>query len=205
MIKVALTGNVASGKSTVAGIWSDAGIPVIRADDLAREVVAAGSGGLATVVEEFGEDVLREDGTLDRIRLRNRIFRDSGARVRLERILHPLIGRLRDDWVDRQEEQGISLVVAEIPLLYEAGLERDYDIVVLVVAPREERLRRLREDRGFDDEEASRMMAAQIPAAEKLRKADFVLENGGPREELEIRSLALLDLLRARARRSQDR
>ena len=205
MIKVALTGNVASGKSTVARIWSDAGVPVIRADDLAREVVAPGSDGLSRVVEEFGEAVLNPDGTLDRIGLRSRIFRNPDERTRLEKILHPRIGSLRDTWVARQNEDGTPLVVAEIPLLYEAGLEPEYDLVVLVVSPVEERLRRLMEDRRFDEGEASRMMAAQIPADEKLGRADYVLENGGTKEDLELRSLALLDLLRARARWSADR
>lgn len=205
MMKVALTGNVASGKSTVAGIWSDQGVPVIRADDLARDVVAPGTDGLAKVVHAFGEELLGEDGTLRRAHLRDQVFRDPEARVRLETILHPLIASLRDDWMAHQEEQGVSLVVAEIPLLYEGGREKEYDLTVLVVAPREERRRRLREDRGIQDEEAFRMMAAQIPTAEKLRKADFVLENGGTREDLELRSLALLDLLRARARRSEGR
>jgi dephospho-CoA kinase len=205
MFKVALTGNVASGKSTVAQIWSDAGAPLIRADDLARDVVAPGSDGLARVVEEFGEDVLKGDGSLDRAGLRDRVFRDPGDRVRLEGILHPLIASIRDDWVARHEAEGTSLLVAEIPLLYEVGLEKDYDAVVLVVAPPEERARRLVENRGLDEEEASRMMAAQIPNEEKLQKADYVLDNGGIREELEIRALALLDLLRARARRREDR
>ncbi|MFH1765629.1 MAG: dephospho-CoA kinase [Gemmatimonadota bacterium] len=200
MLKVALTGNVGSGKSTVAGIWSDAGVPVIRADDLAREVVAPGSDGLARVVEAFGGAVVQKDGSLDRTALRTRVFRDPGDRARLEGILHPLIKSLRDRWVALHEARMTALVVAEIPLLYEVGLEKEYDAVVLVVAPHGERLRRLMADRGLEEEEASRVMAAQIPTEEKLHLADYVLENGGSREDLEIRCLALLDLLRARAR-----
>jgi dephospho-CoA kinase len=204
MLKVALTGNVGSGKSTVARIWSGTGIPVIRADDLAREVVAPGSDGLARVVEEFGGDVLQADGSLDRTGLREVVFRDPGDRTRLEGILHPLIRSLRDDWVARHEAGRTSLVVAEIPLLYEVGLQKDYDAVVLVVAPPQERLRRLMADRGLEEEEASRVMASQIPSEEKLPLADYVLENGGSLEDLEIRCLALLDLLRFRARWSGD-
>jgi len=205
MLKVALTGNVGSGKSTVTRIWSDAGIPVIRADDLAREVVAPGSDGLARVVEEFGAEVLQADGLLDRTVLRHRVFSNSGERARLEGILHPLIGSLRDAWVVRHAASNTALVVAEIPLLYEAGLEKDYDAVVLVVVPPKERLRRLIGDRGGNEEEWSRVMAAQMPTEEKLPLADYVLENGGSREDLEIRCLALLDLLRARARKREDR
>ena len=104
----------------------------------------------------------------------------------------------------RREEEKETLVVAEIPLLYEVGLEGDYDAVVLVVAPGEERLRRLIADRGLDEEEAARVMASQIPQEEKLPLADYVLENGGSKEDLETRALALLDLLRAQARQRED-
>lgn len=200
-MRVALTGNVGSGKSTVTRIWSEAGIPVIRADDLAREVVAPGSQGLARVVQAFGEGVLAGDGTLDRRRLRDRVFRKEEDRTRLEEILHPLIGSLRDHWLARREEEGELLVVAEIPLLFEVGLEGDYDAVVLVVAPWEERLHRLMDDRDLEEDEALRVMSSQIPSEEKVPRADYLLENGGTEEDLQTRSLALLDLLRARARR----
>jgi dephospho-CoA kinase len=205
MMKVALTGNVASGKSAVARIWSDAGVPVIRADDLAREVVEPGSEGLTRVVDAFGGEILGEDGSLDRAGLRSRVFRDPGARRRLEGILHPLINALRLEWVARHEAGGTPLVVAEIPLLYEVGLEKEYDAVVLVVAPPGERLRRLTVDREMPEEEAILVMEAQIPQEQKLPLADYVLDNGGSLEDLEIRCLSLLDLLRARARWSGDR
>lgn len=200
MLKVALTGNVASGKSTVARIWSDQAVPLIRADDLAREAAAPGTEGLARIVAEFGSGILHADGSLNRPGLRDLVFRDAAMRARLEAILHPLIGSLRRQWEARQERGGVPMVVAEIPLLYEAGLEDGYDLVVLVVAPAEERLSRLTRGRGLDEPEARRVMASQMPSEDKLSKADFVLENGGSREDLETRSLALLDLLRARAR-----
>ncbi len=205
MLKVALTGNVASGKSAVAGIWADTGVPVVRADDLAREVVAPGTAGLKAVTDEFGRAILLEDGTLDRDGLRALVFRDPEARRRLEEILHPLIGSRREEWVGFHEEAGVPLAVAEIPLLFEADLQDDYDLIVLVVAPEEERLRRIVSDRGIQEEEALRVMAAQIPSREKVDRADFVLENGDTLEDLEIRSLALLDLLQARARKEGKR
>jgi dephospho-CoA kinase len=200
MLKVALTGNVASGKSSVAGIWSDAGVPVIRADDLARDAVAPGTEGLQRIVKAFGTGILRADGSLHRPGLRERVFRDPEERLRLEAILHPIIGSLRARWEVGQEQEGAPLIVAEIPLLFEVGLERDYHLVVLVVAPEEECLRRLMEDRGLEKGEARRVMNSQIPSRDKVPRADFVLENGGSREDLETRALALLDLLRARAR-----
>lgn len=201
MMTVALTGNVASGKSTVARIWSEAGLPVVLADDLARQVVEPGSEGLAEVVAAFGREILDSEGSLDRERLRDVVFRDTVERERLEAILHPRIGALRDEWMAGRKDSGDLLSAAEIPLLFEAGLEEDFDAVVLVDAPEEERLRRMRADRGLEDEEALRIMAAQIPAVEKRARSHFVLENDGTRAELEIRALALLDLLRARARR----
>lgn len=205
MLKVALTGNIASGKSLVAAVWSETGVPLIRADDLAREVVAMGSVGLQRVVEAFGPRVLQDDGSLDRAYLRDRVFRDADERIRLEAILHPLIGALRDERAQSMENSGELLGVAEIPLLFEAGLDEEYGVVVLVVASDEERLRRLVEDRGLHREEAVRMMESQMPAVEKLSRADYVLDNGGTKEDLRIRALALLDLLRARARQGTGR
>ncbi len=201
MLTIALTGNAASGKSTVAGIWAAAGVPVVRADDLAREVVAPGTEGLARVLEAFGAGLLGADGALDRGKLRDRVFRVDDDRRLLEEILHPLIEAERNAWVSRQKESGASLVVAEIPLLFEAGLDGDFSVVVLVAAPPEECLRRLTEDRGLEAREASRILSAQIPQEEKLPRADYVVENGTTLEDLEVRALALLDLLRARARK----
>jgi dephospho-CoA kinase len=199
MITVALTGSVAAGKSTVAAIWEQAGIPVVRADELAREAVAPGSKGLKEVVEAFGPEILLADGSLDRAALRDRVFRDGGARTRLEGILHPRIGSLRERWMDLQREEGSALAVAEIPLLFEVGLEGDFDVVVCVDAPEELRLERLVEDRGLEEADARRIMAAQMPSGEKRRRAHFVLDNGGTREELREKSMALLDVLRTRA------
>ncbi len=201
MLTIALTGNVASGKTTVADIWSGRGVPIVRADDLAREVVAPGSEGLKKVVHMFGEEVLTAGGDLHRGKLRARVFGDERERKLLEGILHPLIEERRRQWLKEREREGASLVVAEIPLLFEVGLEAGFDLVVLVTAPTRECLRRLVDDRGLDPEEASRIMAAQMPLEEKLDKADYVLENGGSREDLKTRALALLDLLRARARK----
>jgi dephospho-CoA kinase len=204
MMTVALTGSVAAGKSTVAGIWEKAGVPVVRADELARKAVAPGSQGLAEVVEAFGPGILLADGSLDRAGLRDQVFRDHGARSRLEGILHPRIGSLRDRWMDLQRKGGTSLAVAEIPLLFEVGLEGGFDVVVCVDAPEDLRRERLVENRGLEEAEARRVMAAQMPSEEKRRRAHFVLENGGTREELQEKSLALLEILlaRANARRS---
>jgi len=197
-VRVGLTGNVASGKSAVAAVWAEAGVPVVNADTLAREVVAPGSPGLTEVVEAFGEEVLQADGSLDRARLRDLVFRDEEARTRLEAILHPRIARLREEWVRRREAEGAPLVVEEVPLLFEAGLQGEFRWVVLVDAPEAIRLQRLVALRSLPREEALRMMAAQMDPAEKRERADWVLENAGSLHQLREKALAMLEELRKR-------
>ena len=197
-LNVALTGSIASGKSTVAALWAAAGIPVASADDFARRAVAPGSPGLEEVVAVFGTGVLLPEGGLDRAALRARVFRDDAARARLEAIVHPRVRTFRDAWLREQVAAGAPLVVSEIPLLFETGMERDFDVTVLVDAPEEIRLGRLTETRGLAPEEARRMMEAQMPAAEKRARADIVVENEGTRDELVRRASEVLDELRRR-------
>ena len=172
---------------------------MVLADDLSREVVGPGSEGLSAVVEAFGQGILLEDGTLNRGALRSLVFRDPESRARLEAILHPLILRRREEWLRERESEGSLLVVAEIPLLYEVGLEGEFDLVVVVDAPKEVRIRRLVEDRGLSEEDGIAITEAQLSDHEKRKRADYVVQNAGTREDLEIRALALLDLIRARA------
>jgi dephospho-CoA kinase len=193
---VALTGNIASGKSTVAAHWRERGVPVVSADDLARDAVRPGSSGLDEVVELFGPGVLRVDGSLDRPALRDRIFRDDAARRRLEEILHPRIERMREAWLAARRAEGEPLAVAEVPLLFEAGMEDRFEVVVFVDAPEEERLRRLVEDREIEAAEAERIIAAQMNPAEKRKRADFVLPNDSTPEALRAGADALLERLR---------
>jgi dephospho-CoA kinase len=197
MITVALTGNAASGKSTVADLWRAAGVPVVSADDLAREAVAPESPGLARVREVFGDDVLAADGSLDRARMGERVFGDDAARARLEAIVHPIVWALRDEWVEARRAEGHDLVVAEIPLLYETGREGDFDVVVLVDAPDEVRLDRLTRHRGLSEERARALMSAQMDPARKRARAHHVLDNAGTPEELRRAAMALLETLRS--------
>lgn len=198
MISVGLTGNIASGKSAVATIWSEAGVPVISADELARSAVELGSDGLNAVVAVFGADVLAEDGTLDRARMRDRVFGDDGARRRLEDIIHPIVWRLRAAWIRERRDTGADLVVSEIPLLFETGREGDFDVVVFVDAPDHVRLARMVEHRGLSEPDARRIMAAQMPSEEKRRRADVVITNDGSLAMLSERAASTLALLRQR-------
>lgn len=199
MINVALTGNVASGKSHVASFWAGLGLPVVSADELARQAVAPSSAGLNAVVEAFGDSVLQADGSLDRDRMRAVVFEDAEARARLESIIHPIVWRLRDEWLDTQRRAGADVVVSEIPLLFETGREGAFDIVVLVDAPEAVRLARMVQNRNQTEAEARRIIAAQMPAAEKRARADHVIDNTGTLAELESKASEVLATIRSGA------
>lgn len=198
MLVVGLTGNVAAGKSAVAELWRKAGVPVLSADALARDVVGPGTEALARIADLFGRGVIRDDGVLDRAAVRRIVFRDARARRRLEAIVHPGVRRLRDAWTRRQREAGAVLVVWEVPLLFETGMQDEVDVVVVVDAPVEVRRRRIVETRGLGEEEAEAVMAAQLPAEEKRRRADHVVDNAGTRRELAGRAAEVLAALEVR-------
>lgn len=188
MIRVALTGNIASGKSAVAEVWQELGAAIIDADELARLAVEPGTPGLERVREAFGPDVITADGRLDRDALRRRVFADPAERRRLEQLLHPEIARLRDEAEARLRTEGKRIVVHMIPLLFEVGMEHDFDRVVLVDAPEATRLERLVRGRGLAEEEARAMIAAQMPSPAKRAGADIVIDNDGSLDELRRRA-----------------
>lgn len=177
MLLIGLTGNIASGKTEVARILADLGATVIDADELARDVVRPGTAALAAIVSRWGEGMLHPDGTLNRAALRAIVFSSEADRLELNRIVHPEVKRLRDQLVEEARARGDVAVVAAIPLLFEVGLEREYDRVILVDAPEDVRLSRLVRRRAISEAEARRMMAAQMPAASKRPRADIVIDN----------------------------
>lgn len=196
MIRVGLTGNVASGKSAVSGFWRDAGIPVVSADELARSAVQVGSPALALIEEVFGSDVLLPEGGLDRGAMRRIVFSDAAALRRLEAIVHPVVDELRREWVEEQSRKGADLIAMEVPLLFQTGLDQSMDVVVVVDAPAAVRRQRMIETRGLSMPDAQAMMDAQ-PTSESLReRADLVIENDGTLSELKNRSLAALEEVR---------
>lgn len=199
MLKVALTGNIAAGKSTVVRTWRDAGALVVESDELAREAVAPGTAALARIRERWGPGMLKGDGSLDRAAMRDVVFRDRMERQALEAIIHPEIHRLRKESFEAAEASREPIAVADIPLLFETGLEKEFDVVVFVDAPEDERRRRLTADRGLPEDEALRMIAAQWPAAPKRSKADFVIDNDGSLAALESRAAEVWRSLQERA------
>lgn len=202
MVIVGLTGNVGAGKSAVAELWRRAGVPVVSADELARQAVAPGSRALAEVAEQFGSAVLDADGALNREAVREIVFRDAEARRRLEAVVHPVVRRLRDDWTRAQRAAGAELVAWEVPLLFETGMDREVDVVVLVDAPEAARRRRIMASRGLSEAEASAVMAAQEPVSEKRERAGFVVENDGSLDQLAVRGAEVLAVVRGRIRRA---
>lgn len=199
MLKVGLTGNIASGKSAVAGVWRSLGAAVVEADELARRAVEPGTEALAAIVGRWGREMLDESGSLDRAALREIVFRDPSERGRLEQIVHPAVQRLRAEAFRAAEAADRRIVVADIPLLFEVGMENEFDVVVLVDAPDDLRLERLVSSRGLAADEARRMMDAQLPSARKRARADVVIDNAGTLEELESRSRQVWSKLLRRA------
>jgi dephospho-CoA kinase len=199
MIHVGLTGNIASGKSTVAARLAAHGAVVLDADAYAREAVAPGSPALEAVAERFGSGVIRPDGTLDRAALGKLVFRDARARADLEAIVHPEVARRRAADLAAARDGGAAVVVSDVPLLFEAGLEDEFDLIVFVDAPEEERLRRLVVERGLTADDARAMVAAQSDPVVKRARADIVIDNDGTMEALARRVDALWAELSARA------
>ena len=185
MLNVGLTGNVAAGKSLVAGYFRRRGATVIDADLLARAAQAPGSAGLARIVERFGPAMLGPGGALDRARLRSVVLADPAARADLEAIVHPEVQRQRAALMDEARRRGDAIVVNDIPLLFEVMDPASFDAIVLVDAPEAVRLERLVARRGLDPATAAAMIAAQLPSGPKRARSDYVIDNDGDLAALE--------------------
>jgi dephospho-CoA kinase len=182
VLKVGLTGGIGSGKSEVSRRLVSLGAVLVDADAVAREVVEPGTPGLAAVVEEFGEDILRPDGTLDRDRLGSIVFADDARRASLNAVVHPLVGRRMQELVEEAPQDAV--VVYDVPLLAENDLAGLYDVVVVVDTPVEEQVRRLTELRGMTEEAARARIAAQATRERRRAVADRVIDNSGTLESL---------------------
>jgi dephospho-CoA kinase len=178
---IGLTGGAGSGKTTVAAMLRDLGAVVINADEAAHAVYEPGSPGFDEVVREFGPDYVRE-GRIDRARLGELVFKDADARHRLNTIVHP---RIREWMAARTAEAaiaGAAIVVQDVPLIFENGLEWLFSTVILVYVPEHQQLTRLVEGRGIAEDRARAMIAAQMPIEEKRKLAHHVIDNSGSPE-----------------------
>lgn len=179
-----ITGNIASGKSLIAGAFARKGAALVDADQLAREAVAPGSPVLRQLSAAFGVEILHDNGELNRDRLAQIIFADASARQELNRITHPAIAELATRRLEQLKDQpGVPLVVYEAPLLFEAGAEKRVDRVLVVSIDPQVQLRRLMARDGLEEAAARQRLAAQMPQQEKLARADYVIDNSGSVEE----------------------
>ncbi len=179
---VGLTGGVGSGKSTVAEMMRELGAQVVDADEATHAVYEPGSPGFDAVVREFSDEYV-DGGRIDRSRLGELVFRDDDARRRLNSIVHPLVREWMAQKTAEAAERGAEVVVQDVPLLFENGLERLFSTVVLVYVPEEVQVERLVSGRGFTPERARAMIAAQMPIENKRGLAHHVINNSGTREE----------------------
>ena len=184
---IGLTGGIATGKSAVTRLLAARGATTFSADEAARAVLVRNGTALNRIVQEFGPEMRTPAGDLDRARLGRLVFADPEARRQLERILHPLIRSLLRAQIEAAQRDlpADTVIVVEIPLLYEGGLETWFDAVIVVTAPEPLQHERLRRRNSLDDEEAQRRIAAQWPLARKVARADYVLDNDASLPQLE--------------------
>ena len=199
--RVALTGGIASGKSYVRGRFEALGVPTIDADRLARAAIGPGTPGLAAVAARFGPGVLDAEGQVDRAALGAIVFADDQARRDLEAIIHPVVRRAIDDW-HAGLDPSTPFAVAEIPLLYETGRDRDFDAVVVAACDPGRQVERLTARDGLDAGAARRRLAAQWPIGEKVRRAAYVVKTDGSFEDTDAQVHAVHQQLLARYERS---
>ncbi len=195
--KIALTGGIATGKSYVANRLRESGVLLVDADVLAREVVASGTPGLAAVRQRFGPDAVRRDGTMDRVRIGQIVFKDKRARQDLEAIIHPAVQRAIDQFFASLPKR-TPFAVADIPLLFETGREGQFTSVVVVACPRPMQLERMMIRNKLSKEDAERRLAAQLPIDQKVARATYVIRTDGSFDETDAQVKALIEALRAR-------
>jgi dephospho-CoA kinase len=197
MLRVGLTGGIATGKSYCLDRFARLGAKTIDADVLARDAVAAGSPGLDAVIRRFGREVVGPDGQLDRPALGRIVFDDAEARRDLEAIVHPVVHAGISRWLASLSD-GKTIAIADIPLLFETDRDRDFDAVIVIACTADRQLVRLRE-RGLSMDEAHHRIAAQMPLEEKTRRADYVIDTSGAFADTDTQINQVWTTLTARA------
>lgn len=197
MKKIGLTGGIGSGKSTVAKLLAQEGFTVVDADKIAREIMEPGSPVLDEVAAAFGDDLIHEDGSLDRGELARRAFVDKPSTEKLNSITHPAIRAESERRFAAAEAAGESAVIYDMPLLVELGMNRDMDLTVVVDVDAEERVRRLTSSRGLDETDARARIAQQIDDATRNAAADVIINNNGSEDELKPQVDRLVQRIRA--------
>lgn len=188
MLRIGLTGGIASGKSTVASLFAGLGVPIVDTDEVSRELTRPGMPALDAIAAAFGSELITDTGELDRWRLRQRVFADAGQRRQLEEILHPLI---RAETLARADAIQAPYMLLAVPLLFESGFDQLVDRCLVVDCPQARQIERLRRRDGSDETEARAMLAAQMSREQRLGKADDVIDNSGDIESLRPQVAAL--------------
>jgi dephospho-CoA kinase len=183
VLKVALTGGAGSGKSTVARMFKELGAPVLDADDAAREAVKPGQPAWENLKRSFGPEFFQENGALDRGKMARLAFSDAEARQTLNAILHPEIIRIIKERLQQLKEKGVKLVIVEVPLLFETGLQDGYDRIIVVYADPAQQMHRLEGRDERDAAEIAGILAAQWPLEKKRQLAHYVIDNRGSLED----------------------
>ncbi|AMA73956.1 MULTISPECIES: dephospho-CoA kinase [Aneurinibacillus] len=192
---VGLTGGIACGKSTISRMLAERDARIIDADIIAREVVRPGEEAWSLIVERFGRGILLDSEEIDRVKLGSIVFADEKARLALNDIVHPAVRQRMRQLTQEAQEEGVSLIVLDIPLLYESKLEYMVEKVIVVYCTPEQQLERLIKRNGFSAEEARRRIASQMPVEEKKLRADYVIDNSGTLKETEEQVDELMEQL----------
>ena len=190
-----LTGGIGAGKSTVAGMIQESGIPVVLADDVGRQVVSKGSEGLSAIITSFGADVLDSTGGLDRRKLGRMVFNDPVKRSQLESILHPLVRDHSRELFVQLEQAGNQVIVYESALLFETKRHMEMKGVILVIASEEVRIARVQERDGSDQEDVRKRIQAQMVEEDKLKLSNYIIQNDGDMQSLANQVNDLIPLL----------
>ena len=198
MLRIGLTGGIGTGKSYVARRLAAAGVPVIDADLLAREVVEPGTPGLDAIQQRFGTQVIGPDGALIRQELASIVFADPEARRDLEGIVHPAV-RAGIDRFFAAQPSGTPFAVADIPLLFETGRQREFDAVIVAACPAEMQVTRVMARDGTSEASVRERIAAQLPIGDKVRQADYVIDTSGTFEETDASVDRVLEAMRKRS------
>jgi dephospho-CoA kinase len=196
MLRVGLTGGIATGKSYCLARFAALGVPVVDADLLARDAVAPGSRALADVVTRFGASILLPDGSLDRAALGRIVFTDRAARTDLEAIVHPEVYRRIGEWFAARPP-ATRLAIADIPLLFETGHEHDFERVIVAACDPQQQLRRLMQRDSLSEAEARARLNAQWPIEEKVARADYVIRTDGSVADTDSQVRTVYEMLNA--------
>jgi dephospho-CoA kinase len=184
VLKVGLTGGLASGKTFVGQALEELGCRVLQADEIGRQVMEPGGEAFAEILKEFGPEILAPDGSIDRKRLAGIVFEDPERLAALNRLVHPWVIRRENDWLERlAEEDPRAIAVVEAAVMIEAGTHKRFDRLIVAACSQEQQIERAVQRGGMTREEALARIRRQIPLEEKIKLADFVIDTGGTREQ----------------------